>query len=39
MLGSWLGRYGLYPASGAILLTVVVFLVVRRIERRVLDEE
>ena len=36
---SALGRYGLYAAGGAILLTGIGFLVVRRIERHVLDDE
>jgi membrane protein DedA with SNARE-associated domain len=36
---SALGRYGLYAAGGAILLTGLGLLIVRRIERRVLDEE
>ena len=34
-----LGRYGLIAAGGAVVLTALGFLVVRRIERRVLDEE
>jgi membrane-associated protein len=33
------GRYGLYAAGGAILLSAVGFVIVKRIERRVLDEE
>jgi membrane protein DedA with SNARE-associated domain len=34
-----LGRYGLYAAGGAVVITALGFLVVRRLERRVLDEE
>jgi len=34
-----LGRYGLIAAGGAVVLTALGFLVVRRIERRVVDEE
>src|SRR6476646_4199813 len=34
-----LGRYGLYAAGGAVVLTALGFFVVRRIERRVLDED
>jgi membrane protein DedA with SNARE-associated domain len=34
-----LGRYGLYAAGGALLLSALGFLIARRIERRVLDEE
>jgi membrane protein DedA with SNARE-associated domain len=33
------GRYGLYAAGGAILLSAIGFLIVKRVERRVLDEE
>jgi membrane protein DedA with SNARE-associated domain len=32
-------RYGLYAAGGAVLLSVLGYLVVRRVERRVLDED
>ena len=32
-------RYGLYAAGGAILLSAIGFLIVRRLEKRVLDEE
>jgi len=34
-----LNRYGLYAAGGAILLTAAGFLIVRKIEKRVVDEE
>jgi len=34
-----LSRYGLYAAGGAIVLTALGFLVVRLLERRVLDED
>jgi positive regulator of sigma E activity len=34
-----LSRYGLFAAGGAILLTVAGFLVVRRLEKRVLEDE
>jgi membrane protein DedA with SNARE-associated domain len=34
-----LGRYGLYAAGGVVLLSVAGFLIARRIERRVLDED
>ena len=34
-----IGRYGLYAAGGAILLAAIGFLIVRRIERRVVKEE
>jgi len=34
-----IGRYGLYAGGGALLLAAVGFLVVRRIERRAVDEE
>jgi membrane protein DedA with SNARE-associated domain len=34
-----IGRYGLFAAGGAVLFAVVGFLVVRRIERRVVEEE
>jgi membrane protein DedA with SNARE-associated domain len=33
------GRYGLYAAGGVLLLTALGFLIVRRLEKRVLDEE
>jgi membrane protein DedA with SNARE-associated domain len=33
-----LSRYGLYAAGGAILLSAIGFLIVRRLEKRVLDE-
>jgi len=33
-----LSRYGLYAAGGAILLSALGFLIVRRLEKRVLDE-
>ena len=36
---SALGRYGLYAAGGALMLSALSFLIVRRIERRVLKEE
>jgi membrane protein DedA with SNARE-associated domain len=36
---SAIGRYGLYAAGGALLLAVVGFLIVRRIERRVVEED
>jgi membrane protein DedA with SNARE-associated domain len=32
-------RYGLYAAGGAILLSAIGFLIVRRLEKRVLDDE
>ena len=32
-------RYGLYAAGGAVLLAVLGFLIVRRLEKRVLDED
>lgn len=34
-----IGRFGIFAAGGAVLLTVLGFLIVRRIERRVVDEE
>jgi membrane protein DedA with SNARE-associated domain len=34
-----INRYGLYAAGGAILLSVLGYFVVRRIEKRVLDED
>lgn len=37
--GSAINRYGLYAAGGAVLLAALGFLVVRRIERRVVEEE
>jgi membrane protein DedA with SNARE-associated domain len=36
---SALGRYGLYAAGGAVVITALGLLVVRRLERRVLDDE
>jgi membrane protein DedA with SNARE-associated domain len=33
------GRYGLYAAGGVVLLTVAGFLIVRQIEKRVVDDE
>ena len=33
------GRYGLYAAGGAILLSAIGFLIVKRIEKRVVDED
>jgi membrane protein DedA with SNARE-associated domain len=36
---SALSRYGLYAAGGAILLSVLGYLIARRIEKRVLNEE
>ena len=33
------GRYGLYAAGGVVLLTALGFLIVRRLEKRVLEEE
>ncbi len=33
------GRYGLYAAGGALLLSGIGFLIVKRIEKRVVDEE
>jgi membrane protein DedA with SNARE-associated domain len=33
-----LGKYGLYAAGGAVLLTALGFLIVRKLEKRVLDE-
>ena len=33
------GRYGLYAAGGALLLSAIGFLIVKRIEKRVVDEE
>jgi membrane protein DedA with SNARE-associated domain len=35
---SALSRYGLFAAGGVVLITVAGFLVVRRIERRMLDD-
>jgi membrane protein DedA with SNARE-associated domain len=34
-----IGRYGLFAAGGAVLLTALGFLVVKQLEKRVLDEE
>jgi membrane protein DedA with SNARE-associated domain len=34
-----LNRYGLYAAGGVVVITALGFLIVRRIEKRVLDEE
>jgi membrane protein DedA with SNARE-associated domain len=34
-----IGRYGLYAAGGAIILAALGFLIVRRIERRVVEED
>ena len=34
-----LGRYGLFAAGGAILLAGAGFLIVKQLEKRVLDEE
>ena len=34
-----IGRYGLFAAGGALLLAVVGYFIVRRIERRVVEEE
>jgi membrane protein DedA with SNARE-associated domain len=34
-----IGRYGLYAAGGAVVLAAIGYLVVRRIERRVIEEE
>jgi membrane protein DedA with SNARE-associated domain len=34
-----LSRYGLYAAGGAVLLTALGFLVVRRLEKRVLQDD
>jgi len=34
-----IGTYGLYAAGGALLLAAIGFLVVRRIERRVVEED
>jgi membrane-associated protein len=34
-----IGRYGLFAAGGAVVLTVLGFLVVKQLEKRVLDEE
>ncbi len=31
------GRYGLYAAGGAILLSVIGFLIVKRVEKRMLE--
>jgi membrane protein DedA with SNARE-associated domain len=36
---SALGRYGLFAAGGALLLAALGFLVVRRLEKRVLGED
>jgi membrane protein DedA with SNARE-associated domain len=36
---SALGRYGLYAAGGVVLLTVAGFLIVRQIEKRVVENE
>jgi len=36
---SALGTYGLVAGGGVVLLTVVGFLIVRRLERRVMDDE
>ena len=33
------GRYGLYAAGGAILLSAIGFLIVKRVEKRVVDKE
>ena len=33
------GRYGLYAAGGAILLSAIGFLIVKRLEKRVLEEK
>jgi membrane protein DedA with SNARE-associated domain len=33
------GRYGLYAAGGALLLSAIGFLIVKRIEKRIVDEE
>jgi membrane protein DedA with SNARE-associated domain len=32
-------RYGLYAAGGAILLSAIGFLIVKRVEKRMLDDE
>ena len=34
-----IGRYGLFAAGGAVLLTALGFLVVKQLEKRMLDEE
>jgi membrane protein DedA with SNARE-associated domain len=34
-----IGRYGLYAAGGAIVFAVLGYVIVRRIERRVVDDE
>jgi len=34
-----LNRYGLFAAGGVVLLTVAGFLIVRQIEKRVVDDE
>src|SRR5215470_15602232 len=37
--GDAIGRYGLFAGGGALVLTLLGFLVVRRVERRVLGPE